>query len=135
MSISDFLAKITGQADRLEAAISTLEADHKAAIAAKDQEIADLNALLNKAPSAEALVAKDTEIAELTRRVEAAEAAAAPEKINSEVARIVAAQGHSPVETVVAGKTEGKTMSLAAFKALNHAERKEFLKAGGKLSD
>ena len=99
MSITDFLAKITGQADRLENAVAKLESDHQAVIAAKDQEIADLNALLSKSPSSEALAAKDTEIADLTKRAEVAEAAASPEKINAEVARIVAAQGHEPLET------------------------------------
>jgi len=112
MSITDFLAKIFPVADRLDAAASKIEADHKVALEAKDREIAELSAKLDAAPSAESLKAAEDLAAKEKARAEKAEADlkaeqdALPGKINAEVAKVVAGNGHSPVETV--NKTEQK---------------------------
>lgn len=132
-TFQDFLGKITGQANRLDAAIAKLETDHKAALEAKDKEISDIRIEMDKAPKPEAIAEKENEIKALAERAEKAEKAASPEAINAEVARIVASQGHALVGTVSA-KEQGKTMTLAEFKTLPHAEREKFIKTGGKLS-
>lgn len=125
MNLADFLAKITGQSDRLEAATNKLEAAITASNA-KDTEIASLREqVANFTPvDTEAL---NSQIATLTLERDAAlnrattaeatletERAAMPERINTEAARIIAANGHEQVSTTQAPKGEGDGNSLEA---------------------
>lgn len=142
MNLAEFLLKITGQADRiaesetklsgiadqLTAALSTVEA--------KDAEIAKLKADLELAPKPEAITELEGKVAALSTENATleAEVAALPEKINAEAARIAASNGHAPVTTATVPDAKSKELSLADFNALSHSERNKFIRTGGKIS-
>lgn len=112
MNLTEFVLKLTGQADRLSATeqnLSTLADKLSAALAtveSKDAEIATLNSRISEleaaaasAPSADKIVELESKITTLTTRAETAEAevAALPEKVSAEAQRLLASQGHRPL--------------------------------------
>lgn len=132
MNLADFLAKITGQSDRLEAATNKLEAAITASNA-KDTEIASLRAQVAAFTPADT-EALNAQIATLTQERDTAlarattaeatlesERAAMPERINAEAARIIAANGHEQVDTLAGKKQEEPTKPGAGLTGIAKA--------------
>lgn len=115
----EFLARFTGQADRLDK-ISNDLTTALSTVNAKDGEIADLKAKLEAAPKPEAIATLTAEIKTLTTRAETAEAEVKtlPEKINAEAARIIAGAGVPPVDAKGGNEQAGKTGILAQLEAI-----------------
>ena len=144
MNLTDFVLKITGQADRMEASeknLSSVVDKLSAALAtveAKDAQILDLSAKLEAAPKAEAIAALEAEKLELTSKLTVAEAEvlALPEKVNAEAARIVASNGFTkPISTSGKQDQPAKTKTHAEFSALSPREKSAFMRSGGTLTE
>ena len=106
-----------------------------AVIAEKDLEIvgklAEIVALTDEVKSfTAAITAKDEEIATLTEK-----ATATAEKISIEAARQLGAQGHPEPVAVVPDTVNFKQMTRTEFNALNHMQRNQFIRSGGKISN
>lgn len=138
MTLQDFLAKITGQADRLSALETGLtEATQNlvgalATVEAKDAEIASLKAQLSSAPKPEDLTAKDSEITALKteRDTLKTKVDGLPQEINQKAAAVVAAAGHEQVNTEgnsEAGSFEAIQAAISA-ETNPHKRRDLFLK-------
>ena len=94
----------------------------------KDLKITDLTTKVD-AFTAE-IKAKDAEIATLTEK-----ATATAEKISIEAARQLGAQGHPEPVAVVPDTVNFKQKTREEFNALNHMQRNQFIRSGGKISN
>lgn len=128
----NFLASFSGLTDRLEAALQSQDS--------LKSENADLKAKLEAAPKVEALKAAEDLAASEKARADKAEAdlkaeqEAMPGKINAEVARTIAANGHQAVSTNLKPDQAAQTKPRAEFDAMSHADRNEFIRKGGKVT-
>lgn len=111
MNLQEALANISGVTARLEAL--TLAANTASEqLTISQARVVELEGLLAAAPKPEAITELQGQIAALTTRAETAEKAlsdeqeAFPVKLNAEVARVIAANGHEVVSTVTTQKQE-----------------------------
>lgn len=128
MNISDFLAKAFGVTERLEAITAKLEADHSAAITAKETEIADLRSQLEAAPKPEAITDLQSKVSALETEKKDLEAKVAnlPAAVNDKAAEIVAANGHAPVNTATSAVADDSKTKIQALEAKIKAETDPF---------